>query len=195
MSRWPSLERGYVASDKSRFIAKGASPRVWFDASVRPNVSTSEIAFILLTLALGLTVTISAAGMALLSAWPASILAGCEGVAVAAFVFWHAQRFRQQEQRIVLTDTTLSIAYRASIGSPPTIKQLNPAWIRIERQRRTEGECMAAYFRLRNTRIPFGEALTPSERESLANAVELALNERRQPRMLVAAAASLSASK
>jgi len=176
----PTFETDRVASPETNIVTDRPRERVWLDACVRPNVSMSDRGLVVLTASISVSVTISATVLALGGAWPASLFAGGEGLAVLAFVIWHAQRLRQQEQRVVLTDTVLIVAYRARVGAPPRINELDPAWVRVERRREKVGECTAAFVCLRDRRVPFGEALTPGERESLANALEAALNERRR---------------
>jgi uncharacterized membrane protein len=154
------------------------SDRIWFDARVTPNQAMSRRGLALIGIALLAPAAIFGGVMLALKAWPATLFLGAEAVLAVVALYWCAKRLSEQSERVVLTDDALIIESWDQ-GRPVSVESIEPTWAHIERHERSDFGCEAAFVRLRQRGIRIAQALSPSERTQLADALELALHQRK----------------
>ena len=151
--------------------------RVWFDASITPNVSLSATGLALVFASVSLLGLAMSALLISMRAWPAALFTGVEIVALVLALRWSTRYLASQEERLVLTADSLTIESRKR-GEIFRKESFEPAWIRLERISCEDFGCQAVYVTLRGKRCQIGEALSPPERASLADALERAISRR-----------------
>ncbi len=159
-------------------MSVATSPYVWFDASITPHnaMSATGRALVATSLALlGLAISVLLISM---RAWPAALFTGAEMLALVLALQWSSRRLASQEERIVLSEDCLTIESWLH-GRRLRHARIEPAWIKIERVSCEAFGCQAVYVRLHGGYHEIGSALSPSERESLADALESAISRRK----------------
>jgi uncharacterized membrane protein len=159
-------------------MSSATDSRVWFDASIRPHISLSATgrAFVFASIALlGLAMSALLVSM---RAWPAALFTGVEILALVLVLRWSSQHLASQEERLILTEESLIIeSWRR--GRIVQQERFEPNWIRLERVSCESFGCQAVYVSQRGRRCQIGGALSPPERDSLADALESAMSRRR----------------
>jgi uncharacterized membrane protein len=158
-------------------MSAAATPRVWFDASITPNVSLSATGLALVFTSVALLGVAMSVLLISIRAWPAALFTGVEIVALVLALSWSSRHLASQEERLVLTEDSLTIESRKR-GKVFRKESFEPAWIRLERVSCETFGCQAVYVTLRGRRCVIGEALSPPERASLADALERAMSRR-----------------
>jgi len=151
--------------------------RRWFDASLTPSRSlTSRHLLVLCTLLIAPSLLLGAlllrSGFGLFSG-----LVLVEAAVVLAVLIRHDTRLSSVEERIVLTDDRLLVFSSSDPAEPSST--LDAAWIRLERQRHPAVGLERLTLISRGRRAVVASALSPAERADLADALDDALQRRR----------------
>lgn len=150
----------------------------WFDATIRPNRSLKRRGFAVLASALFLSCSPLALFALRAGLWiPAALLLATVGSTLAA-VAWKARRLDRVQERIVLTDTSLTVHPPESRGVPARAVILDPTWLRLEREMHPFAGCERIILTSRGRRIVVAELLSPEERSEFADALDTALMRR-----------------
>jgi uncharacterized membrane protein len=172
--------------DISRLTAGEDNERIWLDAVITPNVSLNNR--VALTLAASLILPGSL--ICLATAWMGALLVTplvfLSELALGVMILWHARSLGQYRQRVCLTDTSIFVETRERAVDAVTRSDLSPHWLRIDRVNDTGRGCDSLLLRAGPRQVEVGSVLSPSERASLADAIEAALQNRRRGQSLAA---------
>ncbi|MDZ4689686.1 DUF2244 domain-containing protein [Terricaulis sp.] len=154
------------------------SGRTWFDACIRPNLAMSRRGLALVGAALLAPALIFGVVLIMFDAWPATLFLGAEALLAVIALYWCAKRLSEQWERVVLTDHAL-VVESWDQGKPIATQRIDPTWASIERRESRDFGCEAIFVRVRRRRVRIAQALSPKERVALADALELALHQRK----------------
>jgi len=159
-------------------MISGAPDRVWFDARVRPNCAMTRRGLAWVALALLAPSFSFGVVLAVINAWPATLFMGAEAILACGALYLCAWRLQRQSERVILTDDSL-IVEAWDQGTLVSRDAIEPTWARVDRRTHPDFGCEAVFVRARQRALRVGAALSPQERESLADALERALRRRR----------------
>jgi uncharacterized membrane protein len=144
-----------------------------FDALVRPHQSLSDGGFRIF-IALVLTVSVATQLLCLAGGiWPAGSACLCNGIFLAAAMI-ALRRDRERTERIILAAGEVSIS-RHSRSRLITHDRLQAWGLAIERHVDPDYGCRSLTLRHRGRRVEIARDLSPAERQSLFEALYLAL--------------------
>jgi uncharacterized membrane protein len=172
--------------DISRLTAGEDNERIWLDAVITPNVSLNNRVALTLAASLILPGSLICLATAWMGAWLVTPLVFLSELALGVMILWHARSLGQYRQRVCLTDTSIFVETRERAVDAVTRSDLSPHWLRIDRVNDTGRGCDSLLLRAGPRQVEVGSVLSPSERASLADAIEAALQNRRRGQSLAA---------
>lgn len=173
----PGASRSVGEPRPRRLNAGEPQGRRWFDASLTPSRSLKRIHLLVLC-GLLIAPSILLGALLLRSGFgPYSGLVVIEAVIVLAILLWHDVRLSSVEERIILTDDRLLIFTSSDTSGPSST--LDAAWIRLERQRHPAVGLESLTLISRGRRAVVASVLSPAERADLADALDTAVQRRR----------------
>jgi uncharacterized membrane protein len=172
--------------DISRLTAGEDNERIWLDAVITPNVSLNNRVALTLAASLILPGSLICLATAWMGAWLVTPLVFLSELALGVMILWHARSLGQYRQRVCLTDTSVFVETRERAVDAVTRSDLSPHWLRIDRVNDTGRGCDSLLLRAGPRHVEVGSVLSPSERASLADAIEAALQNRRRGQSLAA---------
>jgi uncharacterized membrane protein len=172
--------------DISRLTAGEDNERIWLDAVITPNVSLNNRVALTLAASLILPGSLICLATAWMGAWLVTPLVFLSELALGVMILWHARSLGQYRQRVCLTDTSVFVETRERAVDAVTRSDLSPHWLRIDRVNDTGRGCDSLLLRAGPRQVEVGSVLSPSERASLADAIEAALQNRRRGQSLAA---------
>jgi uncharacterized membrane protein len=159
-------------------MTSSAPDRIWLDARVRPNCAMTQRGLAWVALALLAPSLFFGVVLAVINAWPASLFMGAEAILACGALYLCAWRLQRQSERVILTDESL-IVEAWDQGTLVSRETIEPTWVRVDRCMHPDFGCEAIFVRARQRAMRVGAALSPKEREGLADALERALRRRR----------------
>jgi uncharacterized membrane protein len=172
--------------DMNRLTAGEGNERIWLDAVITPNISLNNRVALTLAASLILPGSLICLATAWMGAWLVTPLVFLSELALGVMILWHARSLGQYRQRVCLTDTSIFVETRERAVDAVTRSDLSPHWLRIDRVNDTGRGCDSLLLRAGPRQVEVGSVLSPSERASLADAIEAALQNRRRGQSLAA---------
>lgn len=154
-------------------MIRGAMEKMLFRAELRPNLSSSPRAVLVLAWLLGGLAGASATVFVLLGAWPVLPFLGVEVGAALLLLRWHRRASLRTAELLELTESRLRITRTDWAGRMRRI-ELEPYWLRVEIEERP-GAAPLLWLASHGRRLGVGALLNGVERRELGVALSGAL--------------------
>jgi uncharacterized membrane protein len=159
-------------------MARGQDERTYFSATIRPHRSLTARNR---RLVIGLSALVCAFGSVpflLFGAWPVAGFLGLDFVLLAVAFRVNSRRAEAREE---IHLTGIELLFRKIDHRRHELEwRLNPAWVRLVRQEDADFGLRRLSLVSGRTSLAIAEDLSPPERQTLAHALELGLNDARR---------------